>query len=155
MTVSPAHHAVLLAAHSWQHEPFRRVIDLVDVAVMASESDPDTLAALAQRWRLGGIWRSTIEAIASFQGGDPPRAWTDRMLTQHLRAVRPRTTAELRLARWFAGYRAPTLAIAAKTIIQTVAEDLSPAAEDSWSAKMGRIPRTVRNSLSPSTERVW
>ena len=35
LTLPPAHHALLLAVHSWAHEPLRRLRDMVDIAAMA------------------------------------------------------------------------------------------------------------------------
>jgi hypothetical protein len=40
MTLPPAHHAVVLAAHAWAHDPLASAGRLIDVSVMALEADP-------------------------------------------------------------------------------------------------------------------
>ena len=59
----PAAHAVLLAGHSWAHEPLGRLLDLIDViVVLESEHDRRLARDLALRWGLGRVWRTTIGA---------------------------------------------------------------------------------------------
>jgi hypothetical protein len=62
---TPSQHAVLLAAHSWAHEPFRSVRDLIDVAVIAAEAGAEENAAAAQRWHAGDLWRANTDAMAA------------------------------------------------------------------------------------------
>ena len=56
LALSPAHHALVLAAHSWEGTPLRRILDLVDVTLVAQEADPvelwDAATALADGRRL-------------------------------------------------------------------------------------------------------
>ena len=35
LVLPPEHHLLLLAAHSWAHEPLRRLRDIVDMALVA------------------------------------------------------------------------------------------------------------------------
>src|SRR6185312_8233036 len=49
---SPHHHALLLAAHGWEHEPLRRIGDLLDVAVAVHGLDPSEVDEIAQAWRI-------------------------------------------------------------------------------------------------------
>ena len=65
----PAAHAVLLAAHSWAHEPLRRLLDLIDVTVVLEDEDDRRRAReLAFRWGLGRVWRTTIAAADALLG---------------------------------------------------------------------------------------
>src|SRR5438445_329663 len=96
----PGAHAVLLAAHSWGHEPLRRVLDLIDIAMVLEGEDDRRLAReLAFRWGLGGVWRTTIgvaDALLRRSGSVPAlRIWA-----RHLAAVRERTVFETHLTRW-------------------------------------------------------
>ncbi len=44
----PAHHALLLAAHAWAHQPLGRARDLVDVGALRAEADGAELERLAR-----------------------------------------------------------------------------------------------------------
>ena len=92
------HHALILAAHSWEHRPLRIIRDLLDVALLSAESDARALAETAHRWGLGRLWRTTHTAAASlFYGGRtsiPLLTWA-----RHLRDVRDYTVFEQHLER--------------------------------------------------------
>lgn len=96
----PAAHAVLLAGHSWAHEPLGRLLDLIDVmVVLESEHDRRLARDLALRWGLGRVWRTTIgaaDALLERQDSVPAlRIWA-----RHLVAVRERRVFETHLTRW-------------------------------------------------------
>jgi hypothetical protein len=154
LTVPPAQHAVLLAAHSWHHEPFRRLIDLVDIAAMTEGLDPVELRVLAERWALGRVWDATIRTIDAFRDGEPPRSWSDRLMGQHLWSVRERTMIEWRLARWTTGFWAPTPSVAVRSIVGTILQNALPVAGESWSSKLVRTIRVLGRSLRPASERL-
>ncbi len=154
LTVPPAQHAVLLAAHSWSHEPYRRLIDLVDIAVMTDDLDPAVLRELAEQWALGRVWSATTRAIDAFRNGEPPRSWSDRLMGQHLWTVRERTMIEWRLARWAAGFWAPTPSVAVRSIMWMMFRDALPVAGESWTSKVVRILRVLGRSLRPASQRL-
>ena len=95
----PAAHAILVAVHGWAHQPLRRLLDLIDVAVVIQDGDRDAAAELARRWGLQRLWRTTIAAVDGLLGdgriGVPLRVWA-----RHLAAVRERTVLETHLTRW-------------------------------------------------------
>jgi hypothetical protein len=95
----PAAHAVLLAAHAWVHEPFRRLLDLIDIAMVLDERERGAAARLARRWGFERIWRATIGAVDSIVYGSH-RPISLRVLGGHLAGVRERTVVETHLARW-------------------------------------------------------
>ena len=150
----PAQQAVLLAAHSWNHEPFRRLIDLVDIAAMTEELDPVGLQELAERWALGRVWRSTTRAIEAFRNEESPRPWADRLVGHHLWTVRERTVIERRLTRWAGGFWAPTPSQVIRSIVLTISKDVRPAPGHPWSGRLSRIPGVLRQSFRPASERL-
>src|SRR3954470_18115694 len=54
-----AHHAVLMAAHGWNHMPLRSVRDLIDVSGLERATDAAEIEHFARRWGMAGIWRTT------------------------------------------------------------------------------------------------
>ena len=65
----PEQHALLLAAHSWAHEPLRRLRDLLDIALVAAAADPAETARLARSWGIERFWRTTRAVLAGLEDG--------------------------------------------------------------------------------------
>ncbi len=59
----PEHHALFLAVHSWAHEPFRRLRDVIDIAAVRNEADSAEIEKLARAWGVGRLWEATERAI--------------------------------------------------------------------------------------------
>src|SRR4051794_16853354 len=49
LALPPEHHVLLLAAHSWAHEPLRRLRDIVDIALVGAAADRTETERLARR----------------------------------------------------------------------------------------------------------
>jgi hypothetical protein len=147
----PAHHALLLAAHAWEHEPLRRLIDLIDVAAVAGEADRATVRAQARRWRCERVWRSTDSvAVAMLDAGSVPIAL--RTWGRHLRETRERTVLESRVQR-LAG---PVWALPARALpramVQATATHFRRHDGEPWPDKLVRTRRLVRNVGLPRSE---
>lgn len=151
-TLSPAHHAVLLAAHSWQHEPFRRLLDLIDVAVMSEKVDASVLERTAQQWGLSSVWRATTLAIDALLGEESTAPVVDYMMTGHCRQLRERSVLESRLACWIAGFWAPTPTAKVRALATTVNKDLRPFPGESWTRKVQRTGTVLRHTFSPNSD---
>jgi hypothetical protein len=140
-----AHHALLLAVHSWAHEPLRRLHDLIDVAAVAAQADRAEIDALARRWGVAPLWRTTIAAAdAMFAGGARPLAL--RLWAQNLVRVRERTVLENHLQRWLSDFWALSPRTALRRVPQTFAYELGPEGGEGWRAKLGRAGLAVRNA---------
>ena len=144
----PARHALLIAAHSWAHEPLRRLRDLVDARAVAAEADPAEVRRLTRSWHVDRLWRTT-EAVAQtvFEGRPSPLVL--RLRARHLAAVREPTVLEHHLRRWLAGYGALPPRIAAADAFAVLRADLRPAPEESWRAKLMRTTRAFRDARMP------
>jgi hypothetical protein len=100
-TLAPAHHAVVLAAHAWAHEPLGRLGHLVDVATTLERADASEVRRLAARWGCSRLWRTTECAAARLlDGGRPSLALA--VWARHLPAARERTVLEAHVADCFA-----------------------------------------------------
>jgi hypothetical protein len=141
----PAHHALLLAGHSWAHEPLRRLRDVIDVVVLAEEAGRDEVLALARDWGVERLWRVTIAvADAVLDGGKRP--WVLRLWAQNLEKARERTVLENHLQRWFSDFSIMPPAAAAARTPATFATELWPEGDEGWRAKLSRSARAVRNA---------
>ena len=145
-TLDHTHHALVLAAHSWAHDPLRRAGELVDVAAVAEGLDAAALRAVARRWGLHRIWDTTDRAAAALLGHGrttlPLLTWA-----RHLPAVRERTVFETHLDRWLSGFWGlpPGPAIAGARA--AAAEALSPAAGETAATKRSRTRRALANAF--------
>lgn len=142
----PAEHAVLLAVHSWAHEPLRRLRDMIDVAVMLADARREDAASAAQRWGVERLWRTTEAAVdALFDGGRRPL--TLRIWAQNLDRVRGRTVLEEHLQRWLSDFSVLPPRAAVRRFPAIVLRELQPAPGESWRDKAGRSTLAVRNAL--------
>lgn len=150
----PAAHAVLLAAHSWAHEPLRRLLDLIDVTlVLESEEDRRLARELAFRWGLGRVWRTTIAVADALlvRSASVPALW---IWGRHLAGVRERTVFETHLTRWagpvcglpYNGVRA----LGGATRIFTDAA--RPRGDERWTDAMRRTRLAIADAPLPQSE---
>jgi hypothetical protein len=140
-----AHHALLLAAHAWAHEPLSRLGDLIDVAVTSARGDAGEPARLARAWGCERLWRTTEAAVdALLHGGRRSAAvagWA-----RHLRQTRERTVLEIHLQRcvaplWGAPRRSAVAGFAA-----AVRGDARRDGTEAWGTKLARSRVALANA---------
>jgi hypothetical protein len=148
LTMPPEQHAVLLAVHSWAHEPLRRVRDVVDIAAMVEGADRDEMGRVARRWRVERLWRTTIAAVDSVLG-DRPTPWALRLWAQNLARARERTVFENHLQRWLSDFWAMPVASAAARVPRTFLDEIRPGEGETWKAKASRSALAVRHAARP------
>lgn len=139
-----AHHTLLLAGHAWAELPFRRALDLIDVAAAAENSGPREAGLLAQRWGMERMWRITSRAIESLLF-DRPAPVSLRIWARNLEEVRDRTVLETHLRRWMSPWWVlpPHRAFAASG--RAMAVTLLPSPTDTWDTKAARIRMAIRD----------
>jgi Uncharacterised nucleotidyltransferase len=143
--LSPAHHALVLAAHSWSGTPFRRILDLVDTSLLAREADPVALSDAARRWHVDGVWRSMRAAADTVLFGQ--RApWHMRLWAGDLRATRDRTVLRDHVVRLLSAFSALPPQRAFAEAGRAVARDLRPGPGETWAVKVGKARRALRNA---------
>jgi hypothetical protein len=102
-------HLMLLASHSWRHGPFHTYLQLVDIAILASEVDAETALKTARSWGLEEVWCSTLAAIdVLIHGNQDFDRRIHRLWSRHLAALRERNLLEHYLSQWSRGIAAPT-----------------------------------------------
>jgi Uncharacterised nucleotidyltransferase len=151
-TLPPGPHAVLLAAHSWAHEPLRRLSELLDVATLVAGADRTELAGLAERWGVGRIWRTTLSAADALLSQAPNRTLPLRLWARNLDDVRERTVLESHLTRCLAGYWARPPATAFCSMLSAATREVRPDPGESWSTKLARTRRAFRNAFTRRSE---
>jgi Uncharacterised nucleotidyltransferase len=144
LALSPEHHAMVIAAHSWAHAPLGRLIHLVDLAAVTAGLDRGSLDRTAAALGIRRLWRTSIGAVdALFDGGSSP--WAVRLWARHLRAAREPTVLESHLARWLP----PWWAVAPRTALRangfTISRELAPRGDEQWRTKLRRTIRAFRH----------
>ena len=141
-----AHHALVLAAHHWAHEPLRRLRDLIDVAATARLADRIEISALARRWKVRRLWETTIgSADALFEAQPPTLAM--RIWAQNLAKVRERTVLETHLERLLSDFWGLPPRLSIQRLPDTLAAEVKPSPGETWKAKSSRSTRAARNAL--------
>jgi hypothetical protein len=151
----PVHHAVILAAHAWSHDPLQTLRDLVDIAAVSAGCSEAELSRTADAWGIPKIWRTTRTAIAAL--------FEDRRTTvplliwaRHLRAVRERTLLDSHLMRWLHVFWELPPGAAVGDLGAAVRLTLMPAPGESWREKLARTGHSFRHPGEPmSTHLMW
>lgn len=142
----PARHALLLAAHSWAHQPLARLGDLVDIAVFSAAADPAECDARARVWGWRRFWRLTERMVnAVLLDGPAAPGWT-RPWSRHLVQARDRTVLEHHVARLAAPACAP-LAHAPHALLEQVRRTTRPRPDERWPDKLSRSRRAVAHAF--------
>lgn len=143
----PTHHAVLLAVHAWSHAPLGRLRDVIDIAAVRQACTAAEAGAVAERWGVNRIWGATERARAALLE-DAPAPWTLRTWARHLPRVRERTVLESHLERWLAGFSSAGARGGTAAALAAIGKDLRPYEGESWSRKLRRSQRAVRNAFA-------
>lgn len=150
-TLPPAHHAVLLAAHAWAHEPLARLGQLIDVAATVARAAPGEAAALARRWGCLRMWRTTERAARALIHGDV-RALSVALWARHLPAVRERTVFESHLHEWLAPVAGLPARRAPAAVLRAVLDAGRRGTDETWRMKLARTRVALRNAATARSE---
>jgi hypothetical protein len=152
-TLLPEQHALVLTAHSWAHEPLRRVLELVDVAAITEGLDRGELRRLAKAWGLARVWNVTIgvtDALldnGGLRGPLPLRLWA-----RNLPDVRGRTVLETHVERLIAAFWALPTRKALRSAVASIGSALGPAQGESWQNKLARTRLAFRHASAPRSQ---
>ena len=147
---APYHHALLLAAHGWAHEPLRRLVELVDVATVIHGTDLAAVRTLARQWRCERVWHHTELAVDALLYG-APRPLALRTWARHLHDARERTMLESRLQRLAGPAWGLPVRSVPRAVFRAGAAHVRRHGGEPWRTKVVRTGRIVRNvSLSVS-----
>jgi hypothetical protein len=152
-TLRPDHHALVLVAHSWAHEPLRRLLELIDLAAVIEGLDRDELRALARRWGMARVWNTTVSATDSLlKNGAAPEPLPLRLWARNLPAVRRRTVFEGHLERSLASFWALPLRGALRSSAASAVRAFAPEQGETWRAKLTRMRLAFRNASAPRSQ---
>jgi Uncharacterised nucleotidyltransferase len=149
---APAHHALLIAAHAWAHQPLARVRDLLDVGALALEVERAELTHLAGAWGIAPVWqttRATLDAVLSGRRTAPLRLWAG-----HVAQVREQTVLEQHLERLLSPFWGLPAHKAVRQATRALADEFRPASGERWPEKLRRSGHALRRpSASVATHR--
>jgi Uncharacterised nucleotidyltransferase len=144
VTPRPAYHAPLLAAHLWSHDPFGRLLRLLDVAVMSEAAEARELERVIDAWGMAMPWRATTAlADALFRDGKAP-GLALRIWGRNLRTAREATVLEMHIARCLAPFSFLPRRRAARAAWAAFIGCLRPQPHESWGTKLKRTAEQLR-----------
>jgi hypothetical protein len=146
LSLRPAHHTLVLAAHAWAHDPLGRLSQLIDVAALAQEVDPDELQALARRWNLTNLWRTAAATVDALLLERRHLTIPLRLWARHLRTAREQTVFEMHLAHVLSPFWGFPLPAALPSSAATLIGELRPAPGESWGRKIRRAGRALHHA---------
>jgi hypothetical protein len=142
---------VLLAVHSWAHEPLRRLSELVDVAALAAEAEPGEPEEVAREWGVPRLW-ATTHAVAESLLADGRRPFALRIWARNLEQARERSVLENHLQRWLGELWALPLPLALRRLPRTFWAEISPSRREGWARKLARGTLALRNATKRRSE---
>jgi len=139
---APAQHAVLVAVHAWVHEPIGRISQLLDALLLRAECEGAEIEALAERWGVGRVWSTTVEAGEGLFLDRKVRA-TLRPPLRRLQRVEERTVLESHAYRTFAPFWALPAPSATRSVGDRLGRTIRPKPGERWRDKLARIWRAI------------
>jgi hypothetical protein len=139
-------HALILCCHSWHSLPLRRLLDLVDIALVGDAVDSHALVDLARRRGVGKLWnlhRTTSNALLF----DDEAPLALRLWARDLKAVRERSLIEHHMRLWFGPFSARAPHRAASEAVHAVGLDLRRTGAETWSEKLSRMRLGLQHPL--------
>jgi hypothetical protein len=133
----PAEHAICLAAHAWAHEPLARAGRLVDVAATLARTEPATVDALARRWGVGRLWRTTTRAADALLEGNK-RSAALALWARHLSRADERTVLEAHVQDLLSPLWGLRCMHAPGTALAALTRDVRRDGREAWSQKLTR-----------------
>lgn len=143
---SPCAHTLLVAAHAWAHAPLGQIGQIVDVALLAREADGAQLDALASRWGCTRLWRATQAAVEALLGDQRALPPVVRICAPHLTEARERTLRERHVEELASPLFGLPARSAARQTARVLARRVRPGDEETWSHKLMRVRRALRNA---------
>lgn len=143
LVLPPAQHLVVVAAHSWAHEPLRRLLDIIDVAVLAADADRREVDAVARRFGVERAVRTTLASADALLLGTRRRPLALRLWARNLAGARGRTVLEAHLAKWIGPFWAYPPRTALAVGADALSDDLRPVPDETWRTKLARTALAV------------
>jgi hypothetical protein len=148
--VAPSHadHAVIVAVHSWAHEPFRSARELVDVAALCAGLTADEVEAVAAERGVPRLWATTT-GIADAMLGERRATALLRTWTGNVVGVRRRTVLEAHLMHVLSPFGTMPRTRAFGIAVRRLPSELVPQGDERWSRKLRRSARALLNARTP------
>lgn len=146
---SAAHHALLVATHSWAAAPLRRILDLVDVTLLAEGVGEVDLTETASRWQVDGVWKTTAAAAEAVFFDGPALPWHVRLWAGDPSDARDRTVLSNHVRRIASAFAALPVRRAVPVAVTALGHALGPTDGETWRVKLRRTGRAIRHAFHP------
>jgi hypothetical protein len=146
---SPAHHAAIVAAHSWSGTPLRRILDLLDLTLLAGEADQAELWETARKWQVEGVCKTLSDAAAAVLFDGPRMPWHVRMWAGDVFHVKERTVLSNHVRRIASAFSALPPRGAVAEAGRALGRTVKPAGDETWPSKLQRAGRAVHHAFQP------
>ena len=145
----PAHHAVVIAAHSCATMPLRSVGDLLDLQLLLEHANPAVLESFSTRWRADRMWNLYASSAAALFGGNGQRIprWAP-----NITEIRDLKVWERHVARFAAPFYTHRLRDLPKGLWYAFSDLVAPARGDTPRSKAARVLTSLRSANKPLNE---
>jgi putative nucleotidyltransferase-like protein len=145
---SRADHAVLVAVHSWAHEPFRSAGELVDVAALCAGLRGEEVEAVAAEHDVKRLWVTTARVVDAMlrerRATSLVRTWSGNIV-----GIRRRTVLENHLMQVLSPFGTMPRTRALGLALRKLPSELVPKGDERWRRKLRRSARSLLNARTP------
>jgi hypothetical protein len=150
-TLPPAHHALILAAHAWAHEPLGRLGHLVDIGVTLARAERGEARALARDWGCSRMWRCTEAAVDAVLYGERSSI-AAAIWARHLARARERTVFEVHMEGWLAPMWGLPRRHAPRAVASAIRDDFRVDGDERWRTKLARARLAIAQAAMARSE---
>jgi hypothetical protein len=148
---SPAHHAVLLAGHAWEHDPLSSIGALADIAALMLETSSEPIEEIARAWGVGRLWSTTARAADQLLLRPKPRTRAP-IWRRHLLETRERTVFEGHVERLVGPVAAAPASVVPVAATRAVLRTIRPWPGEGWGEKLHRSRQSLRHASLRESE---
>jgi hypothetical protein len=147
LTLDPGQHALAVAAHSWAEAPLRKIVDVIDCALLSSEAGPGAVDEWARRWDLQGLW-NFVERVQDVLLDDRRTQTSLPRWSRSTLQVRDATVLEQHERRLLAPFSVLPYRRALVRSLVELGNEVRPEGGESWAAKLRRMGLALRNAFT-------
>ncbi len=146
LTLAPAHHVLVLAAHLWAHDPLT-LPRILDVALMKEEVDEGVLESVARSWGVARLWRTTSHVSDNLFGTRLKQPLALRISGRGMKSGREATVVELQVGRFLNPFTVYRPMHALRVVVSAFGALFGRRENESWRRK---LVRTAKQLAQPS-----
>ena len=154
LTLAPAHHVLVLAAHLWGHDGLTCLSRVLDVALMKEEVDEGVLESVARSWGVARLWRTTSHVSDNLFGTRLKEPLALRISGRGMKSAREATVVELQVGRFLNPFTIYRPVDALRRAVSAFGALFGRRENESWRSKLARTAKQLAHPSMRYSEHI-